>query len=119
MSLERRSSGSKKASKLLLAIILTLILIFAFAYASQASSRSNITIKIDGDAKDWVGITPIVTDRSEDETENYDLLECYVTNDDSNLYFMIKVRGEVVFTQWDMNEENGFSPPYAVGLDTD
>ncbi|MEM2047386.1 MAG: hypothetical protein QXZ06_05855, partial [Candidatus Jordarchaeales archaeon] len=87
MSLEWEGSDSK-ASKLLLAIVLTSILIFASAYVPQASSRLNPTIKIDGDAKDWAGIDPIVKDIQGDEGEGYDLLECYVTNDGSNLYFM-------------------------------
>ncbi|MEM3677445.1 MAG: hypothetical protein QW176_04800 [Candidatus Bathyarchaeia archaeon] len=119
MSLERRGSDSKKASKLLLAIVLTSLLILAFAYVPQASSRPNTTIKIDGDTKDWAGIDPIVTDKIGDEEKNCDLVECYVTNDGSNLYFMIQVCGTVISTVWDMEEENGPSPPYAVGLDTD
>jgi hypothetical protein len=82
-------------------------------HVPQASSKPDTTITIDGNPGDWVAITPIAWDPPGDGDDGYDLLECYVTNDGSNLYFMIKVRGEIQ----PAGEERNL--PYSVGLDTD
>jgi hypothetical protein len=42
---------------------------------------------------DWTGISPIVSDTLGDESPNYDLADCYVTNDSTYLFFKIQVSG--------------------------
>ncbi|MEM4245887.1 MAG: hypothetical protein QW390_01170 [Candidatus Bathyarchaeia archaeon] len=126
MGSDRGENDLKKASNLLLTTILMSVLVFSLIYFPQVSSRPD-TIKIDGDRGDWGGVAPIVVDPSGDEDDNYDLLECYVTNDGSNLYFMIRVSGEIIYVEWNeewlnmegRNAEEVDEPPYAVGLDTD
>ena len=99
--------GRYVKASLWLFLALTLI----HVYVPQASSRPHTTITIDGDDGDWVNIAPIAEDPIGDEEANYDLSKCYVTNDGSNLYFMIKVPGEIQY--------GSEPPPYAVGLDVD
>lgn len=112
MGLERvLLSRFRKASRHFLTVsILTVLMVLTIANVPEAVSKPNTTIMIDGNPSDWAGIPRIVADPSGDEDPDYDLTECYVTNDGSNLYFMIKVSGTI---------QSPGDPQYAVALDTD
>jgi hypothetical protein len=88
-------------------------MVLTTANIPEAISKPNTTIMIDGNPSDWVGIPRIAVDPSGDEDSDYDLTECYVTNDGSNLYFMIKVSGTIQYSP------QGDPFQYAVLLDTD
>jgi len=104
---------SRMASKHLLTVsLLTALMVLSIANVPEAVSKPHTTIMIDGNPSDWTGIPPIVTDPTGDEDADYDLTECYVTNDGSNLHFMIKVSGSIQYVTDD-------TPPYTVALDTD
>jgi len=113
MGLERvLLSRFRKASRHFLTVsFLTVLMVLTIANVPEAISKPNTTIMIDGNPSDWAGIPRIVADRSGDEDPDYDLTECYVTNDGSNLYFMIKVSGTIQYSP--------DFPQYAVLLDTD
>jgi len=97
----------KKVLVFFLLGVLLLTSIIAFVEAT--------TIIMDGDVADWAGVEPIVIDPLGDGKEDdEDILSCYVTNDDSNLYFRMDVAGSII-----PNTEDGGPPYYMVALDVD
>ncbi len=83
----------------------------------QTARAEGQAITIDGDPSDWeaLGLRPVATDPPYN-IESYhdtcaDLLECWVYNDTSNLYFMIKVRGGYP-SDWD-------NTAYLITIDAD
>ena len=65
-------------------IILALLLMQA---GTQISAKS---INVDGDRRDWTGIAPLITDPERDYSGHEDLLGVSVTNDASNVYFLLE-----------------------------
>jgi hypothetical protein len=65
---------------------------------SVTVTRSEVSkppISVDGDASDWQGIDPVVTDPGKDApSKDEDLKALYVTNDDEYLYLMLEFYGQ-------------------------
>jgi len=87
--------------------------VFSSSMVSVTSAVSSTTIIVDGYLGDWAGVDPIVTDATGDAPSNEDITVCYVTNDGSNLYFMVQVSGSIGYVEGEVK------PPYIVGLDVD
>lgn len=70
-------------------------------------------IVVDGDASDWTGISPIIQDeRKGSQFFGFDILSARVTNDTSNVYFLV---------EFDLSFPSVFGGPlgFLVFLDTD
>ena len=73
---------------------LTILISSALIVACSSLTRANFITW-----PDWTGTVPIVRDTLGDESPNYDITDCYVTDDGVYLFFKIVVNGTSIFKE--------------------
>jgi len=61
--------------------------IFLLGLFSLTPFCQAVTITVDGDSSDWIGVSPMLTDPTGDESPEIDITTCSITDDGTMVYF--------------------------------